>query len=162
MTASLALERTSPSSWSHRGPVVALALLGCGLASYLALYQLHLTTSVWDPLFGAASSQAVLTWARPLPDALLGALAYLVEAALTALGGPDRWRTNPRLVLLFGLVLAGLAATSLALILIQVLAVHAFCSLCLASAAISFVNAWLGHAEVLATLRRTRTRLDHP
>jgi uncharacterized membrane protein len=132
--------------------VVVLALVGCGLASYLGLFQLGVITSVWDPLFGTGSSQAVLTWARPVPDALLGALAYAVEAVLTVLGGPERWRTHPRLVLLFGVVLAGLALTSLGLILIQVLAVRALCSLCLLSAAISFVNAWLGHPEVLATL----------
>jgi uncharacterized membrane protein len=131
-----------------------LALVGCAVAGYLSLYQLHITSSVWDPLFGSASSQAVLTWARPIPDATLGALAYLVEALLTALGGEDRWRTNPRPVLLFGLVLAGLALTSLALVLIQALLVHALCALCLASAAISFLNAGLGCPEVLATLRR--------
>jgi uncharacterized membrane protein len=151
VTASVALEQPSPSSWSHRLPVIVLALVGCGLASYLALYQLHLMPSVWDPLFGAASSEAVLTWA-PVPDAALGAIAYLVEALMTAVGGEQRWRTNPRLVLLFGLVLAGLALTSLGLILIQILVVHALCSLCLLSAAISFINAWLGYPEVLATL----------
>jgi uncharacterized membrane protein len=152
VTAAVAVGQASPSSWSHRVPVAVLALVGCGLASFLALYQLRVTTSVWDPLFSAASSEAVLTWARPVPDALLGAVAYVVEAVLTVFGGPERWRTHPRLVLLFGLVLAGLALTSLALILIQVLAVRALCSLCLLSAAISFINAWLGYPEVRATL----------
>jgi uncharacterized membrane protein len=150
VTACVALEQASPSSWSHRVPVIALALIGCAVASYLTLYQLHLTTGVWDPLFGSASTQAVLTWARPVPDALLGALAYLVEAVLTAVGDEHRYRTNPRLVLLFGIVLAGLAATSLVLIVIQVLVVHALCSLCLVSAAISFINAGLGYPEVRA------------
>jgi uncharacterized membrane protein len=146
----MALPEASPSSWSHRLPVIVLALIGCGLASYLALFQLHLTPTVWDPLFGSASSEKVLTWARPVPDAALGAAAYLVEAVLTALGGEHRYRANPRLVLLFGVVLAGLALTSLVLILIQVLLVHALCSLCLLSATISFINAWLGYPEVLA------------
>ena len=150
MTASVALEQPGPSSWSHRLPVIVLALVGCGVASYLTLYQLHLTSSVWDPLFGSASSEKVLTWARPIPDAALGAAAYLVEAVLTALGDEHRYRTNPRLVLVFGIVLAALAATSLVLIVIQVLVVHALCSLCLLSAAMSFINAWLGYPEVLA------------
>jgi len=150
MTATLAVREANPSAWSHRLPVMVLALVGCGLAGYLALYQLHLTTSVWDPLFGSASSEKVLTWARPIPDAALGAAAYLVEAVLTALGDEHRYRTNPRLVLVFGIVLAGLAATSLVLIVMQVLAVHALCSLCLLSAAISFINAWLGYPEVMA------------
>ena len=81
-------------------PVIVLAVVGCGVASYLTLYQLRLTSSVWDPWFGPASSEAVLNLARPIPDALLGAVAYVLEAILTAVGGQERWRTNPRLVLL--------------------------------------------------------------
>lgn len=153
-------EADDPSAWSHRRPVIALALVGCGIASYLSLYQWHVTSSVWDPLFGTRSSEAVLTSfvsrLAPVPDATLGAIAYLVEAALAALGGPARWRTAPRLVLLFGLVLAGLALTSLALVLSQVLLVHALCTLCLGSAAISWLNAWLGRHEVMASLAHRR------
>jgi uncharacterized membrane protein len=144
--------------------VVVLALLGGGLATYLTLYQWHVTAAVWDPLFGARSSEAVLTSAvsrwLPLPDATLGALAYLVEAVVTAAGGTDRWRTTPWLVIVFGLVLAGLALTSLGLVLAQIFLVHALCTLCLCSAAISFVNAWLGRDEVLATLHALRRVTD--
>jgi uncharacterized membrane protein len=154
----------NPSAWSHRLPVVVLALVGCGVATYLTLYQWHVTTSVWDPFFGASSSEAVLTSAisrfLPLPDATLGALAYLVEAVVTGLGGSDRWRSSAWLVVVFGLVLAGLALTSLALVLIQIFLVHALCTLCLGSAAISFVNAWLGRHEVLATLHLLRQPTD--
>jgi uncharacterized membrane protein len=148
----------NPSSWTHRLPVIALALVGCGISTYLTMYQWHVTPAVWDPIFGAASSEAVLTsfLSRylPLPDATLGALAYLIEAILTAIGGGQRWQTQPWLVLLFGLVLAGLALTSVALVLIQVLIIHALCTLCLCSAAISLVNATLGRREVLSGLRR--------
>jgi uncharacterized membrane protein len=149
-----------PSAWSRRLPVVVLALLGCGVATYLTLYQWHVTAGVWDPLFGSGSSEAVLTSPvsrlLPVPDATLGAAAYLVEAVLAALGGPTRWRTAPGLVLLYGLVLVGLALTGLALVLTQVLLVRALCTLCLCSAAISWVNAWLGRDEVLAALARVR------
>ena len=154
----------SPSGWSHRLPVVVLALLGGGLATYLTLYQWHVTAAVWEPLFGARSSEAVLTSAvsrwLPLPDATLGALAYLVEAVVTAAGGTDCWRTTPWLVIVFGLVLAGLALTSLVLVLTQIFLVHALCTLCLCSAAISFVNAWLGREEVFATIRALRRVTD--
>lgn len=156
----------NPSSWEHRLPVVGLALVGCTLATYLTLYQWHVTAEVWDPLFGPGSSEAVLTSSvsryLPLPDATLGAAAYLVEAVVTALGGSDRWRATPWLVILFGLVLVGLALTSLALVLIQVLVVHALCTLCLCSAAISWLNAWLGRDEVFATLGVLRGRLPAP
>jgi uncharacterized membrane protein len=148
----------SPSAWPRRVPVIVLALVGAAIATYLTLYQWHVTGSVWDPFFGSSSSEAVLTSPvsryLPLPDATLGALAYLVEAVVTAVGGSDRWRTAPWLVVFYGLVLAGLALTSLGLVLTQVFVVHALCSLCLVSAAISFVNAWLGHDEVVAAVRR--------
>lgn len=148
----------NPSSWSHRLPVILLALVGCAVSAYLTLYQWHVTASVWDPLFGPASSEAVLTsavsHALPLPDATLGALAYLVEAVVTSLGGTDRWRSMPWLVMVFGLVLAALALVSLALVLIQLLVVHALCLLCLSSAAISWLNAWLGRKEVFGCLSR--------
>jgi uncharacterized membrane protein len=151
---------SNPSAWSRRLPVVVLALIGCALATYLTLFQWHITTSVWDPIFGSHSSEAVLTssftrW-LPLPDATLGALAYLVEAILALLGGAHRWRTEPWLVIVFGLALAGLALTSLVLVLTQIFLVHALCTLCLCSAAISFVNAWLGRDEVFAAIERLK------
>ena len=158
---------SNPSSWSHRLPVAVLALLGCALATYLTLYQWHITTSVWDAIFGAQSSEAVLTSSvtrlLPLPDATLGGLAYLVEAIVTLLGGAWRWRTAPWLVIVFGLVLSGLALTSLALVLTQIFLVHALCTLCLCSAAISFITAWLGHDEVFAALGVLKhgARSDH-
>jgi uncharacterized membrane protein len=153
-----------PSSWSHRLPVIVLALVGASLATYLTLYQWHVTTGVWDPLFGARSSEAVLTSATsgllPVPDATLGALAYVVEAIVAALGGTDRWRSSPKLVIVYGLVLLGLVLTSLALVLIQIFVVRALCSLCLCSAGISFITAWLGHDEVLATVHNLQKKSD--
>ena len=86
--------RANPSHWAHRLPVIVLALVGCAVSAYLTLYQWHVAASVWDPLFGSVSSEAVLSSsvsrALPLPDATLGALAYLVEAMVTSLGGSDR------------------------------------------------------------------------
>ncbi len=150
------------SAWRHRLPVLVLALIGCAIATYLTLYQWHVTTSVWDPIFGTHSSEAVLTSAisrlLPVPDATLGALAYLIEACAVVLGGSDRYRTTPWTVVVYGAVLAALAATSVALVLIQILLVHAFCTLCLCSAAISWINAWLGHEEVFAAV----ADLNHP
>ena len=139
-----------------------LALVGCGLATYLTLYQWHVIDSVWDPIFGSASSEAVLASALsqrlPVPDATLGAVAYLVEAIVTALGDSNRWRTASWLVIAAGVVLAALALTSIGLVLTQVFLVRTFCALCLCSAAISFVNAWLGDDEVGAALSWLRER----
>ena len=148
------------SARSRRLPVLVLALLGCALATYLTLYQWGVSASVWDPVFGSANSEAVLTSSvsrlSPVPDATLGAIAYLVEAALAAAGGENRWRTAPGLVLAYGVVLVGLAVTSVVLVLSQLFVVHALCTLCLCSAAISWLNAWLGRDEVVASLSQLR------
>ena len=140
-----------------RRVVMALALVGCGIAAYLARFELGWSTSVWDPVFGSATSEAVLTSslsrALPVPDAALGACAYAVEFALAAIGGPERWRERPWIVLVFGVVVAALAVAAVALVLSQVLIVHAFCSLCLGSALISFINTALAREEVFASVR---------
>ena len=146
----------SPSAWSSRAPVIVLALLGCAIAGYLSLYQWHVIRTVWDPLFGSDSSQAVLgsaiSRALPVPDATLGALAYVVEAVVCALGGSDRWRTQPRLMLVYGVVVVGMALTSLLLVLVQVALVRALCTLCLCSAAVSLINAALAREELAAAI----------
>ncbi len=152
------------SSWSRRLPVLGLALGGCAIATYLTAYQWGLTRGVWDPLFGDGS-EAVLTSgvARglPIPDATLGALAYLLEAVIGAIGSTERWRAMPWIVVAFGLMLAGLAFTSLCLVIAQPVFLHTGCTLCLVSAAISFVNAWIGQDEVRASLRYLqRTHAD--
>jgi uncharacterized membrane protein len=150
------LSDDGPAGWPHRLAVAALAALGGCIAAYLAMYQLGLLPGVWDPVFGPASSQAVLTSplsrSLPIPDALLGAAAYVCEVCLAMLGGRDRWLVHPRLVLAYGVVLAGLALSSLGLVLVQVLVLRSACTLCLTSAGISFVNAGLGRREVLAAL----------
>jgi uncharacterized membrane protein len=154
---------TAPSAWPHRVSVALLALVGCALAIYLTLFQWHLTGNVWDPVFGSRSSEVVLESAisrsLPIPDATIGAIVYAAECGLAVVGGTQRWWTMPWTVALFALVAAGLAAAAAALLLSQVLLVHAFCSLCLCSAGISFINLWLARGAAgasLAYLRRGR------
>jgi uncharacterized membrane protein len=154
--------RPDPSAWRRRAPLVALAIVGCAIAGYLCLYQLGITASVWDPIFGASSEKIItsgVSRARPVPDALLGAFAYLLDAILGALGGRERWRTSPWLVLLFGLVVLGLVVAGLALTAAQVCVFHDGCTLCLCSAAISLTTGALSREEVsaaLSYLRRAR------
>ena len=129
--------------------VICLALVGAAISAYLTLYQLHVIGGVWDPLFGSTSSEAVLTSslsrALPVPDAALGAVAYLAEAVLAWASGRFFWA-----LVGFAVVLVGLAAAGLILLLTQVLIVHAFCFLCISSAAISLVNLVLGRADIAA------------
>ncbi len=158
MTVGRTTRTPGPSAWRHRLPVFGLALLGAAISTYLTLYQWHVTTGVWDPVFGAASSERVLTSslsrALPLPDATLGATAYLVEAVVTIVGDSRRSESRPWLVALYGVVLAALAVTSIVLVLAQIALVHAFCTLCLASAAISIINPAIGRPEVAAAVAR--------
>ncbi len=145
----------SPSAWAKRLPVLALALVGCGIATYLAAYQWGLLASVWDPLFGRGSARILDSWLSrrlPVPDAALGALAYLAEAISGAIGDARRWRSRPWIVIVFGLLVAGLALASVFLVLAQAFLFQTGCTLCLLSAAISFTNAWLARDEIAATL----------
>lgn len=109
---------------------------------------------VWEPFFGNGSTRVLKESAiarhLPVPDASLGALAYLVEAVLEAAGGDDRWRRRPGIVLLLGLTAAGMAVGSALLVLTQAVFIRAFCTLCLVSAACSFVIAGSVADEVWA------------
>jgi hypothetical protein len=94
-----------------------------------------------------------LSRAMPVPDAALGALAYVVEAVLALRSRPG---SHPRLVIALGAVVAGLALAGAVLIGVQVLSVHTLCMLCLCSAAISWINAGLCRADIVACLRLLR------
>jgi hypothetical protein len=126
-----------------------LATVGLAIAGYLTLVQLGVLARVWDPLFGEASSGAVLDLTSPVPDAAAGTVAYATEVVLL-LG--RRART------LLGLLLLTGAVTSVALIAIQPVVVGHWCTLCLASAATSFALLGLGHADARVAL----TILRHP
>src|SRR5919205_1457619 len=85
----------NPSAWSDRLPIIGLALLGFGIALYLALYQLGVFAGVWEPFFGDGSRRILhssVSRLLPIPDAALGAMGYLLDAVTGAIGGRDRWR----------------------------------------------------------------------
>jgi uncharacterized membrane protein len=157
-------ERASPSAWQRRVPVIVLALVGCAIAAYLSLYQLHVIAGIWDPIFGRGSERVLTSFVAntlPVPDAALGAGAYLLEAVAGVVGGRERWCTAPWVVVGYGLLVAALGLTSVGLVIAQPLLFRTGCTLCLASAACSFVNAWLARAEVWATLAHLRREREH-
>ena len=142
----------NPTTWSRRIALAALAFLGLCVAGYLTLFQLGVLSSVWDPFF---RSREVLGFVD-FPDAALGVLAYATEIVLSFIGGRERWRTMPWTVLAFGVVILSGALVSVLLIIVQPLVVGAWCTLCLASAAISLaIFAW-GADEPLAALRHLK------
>jgi uncharacterized membrane protein len=152
-----------PSAWSHRLPAAGLACLGVAVATYLLLFQVGAIGAVWEPLTGDGSRRVLtssLAAALPIPDAGVGAAAYALEAVLLVAGGAVRWRRRPWLVLSLGLVAAGVAAGGVALVAVQAFVIGAFCTLCLASAAISMVLFGLAIPEVRASVRHVRHALD--
>lgn len=128
----------NPTAWPKRIRLIAVALAGLIVAGYLTLYQLGFLAVVWDPFFPNGSPR-VLHLLDPVPDAALGALAYGTEIVLSLIGDEDRWRTAPWTVLALGFVILMGAIVSVALVLIQPLVAGAWCTLCLVSAAVSFV-----------------------
>jgi uncharacterized membrane protein len=148
-----------PSSWRERIPIVALALLGFAIASYLALYQFGVVQHVWEPFFGDGSERVLhsaISRLLPVPDAALGAAGYLVDAVSGVIGGRGRWRTLPWVVIVFGVAVGPLGAVSIALVIIQPLLVHGWCTLCLASALVSVLMIGPAMDEVLASLQHLK------
>jgi uncharacterized membrane protein len=150
----------NPSSWPQRAPIIGLALLGFGIATYLALYQVRLLTTVWEPFFGRGSEAILNSWVsrvvEPFSDAMLGAIGYLLDAVSGAIGGRRRWRTMPWMVILFGLAVGPLGAVSILLVVLQPVLFDAWCTLCLVTAAISIVMIGPAMDEVLASLQHLR------
>jgi len=149
-----------PSGWRHRLPLAVLAAAGFLVAAYLTAFQVHAVGDVWEPIFGAGSRRILssnVAGALPVPDASLGALGYAADFVLAFVGGTNRWREQPWLVLAFGLVVGLMALASLALIAIQIFGFGTGCSLCLTSAAISILIAVGAWPEISACLHRLRT-----
>jgi len=146
----------NPSTWAQRVPIVGLALIGAAIATYLALYQVGWSRTVWEPFFADGSRRVLgssVSRVLPIPDAALGALGYLADAVAGVIGGRARWRTLPWIVLLFGLAVGPLGAVSILLVILQPVWVGAWCTLCLASALVSLVMIGPAMDEILASLQ---------
>ncbi len=144
------------SAWPKRMRTAALAAIGLAVAGYLAAFELGWLTSVWEPFFGDGSRRVLtssIARALPVPDALLGAGAYLADIVLVSLGGQRRWATAPWLVLVYGAAVVVFALVALGLVVAQATLVGAFCSLCLTSAAISLLIAVAATEEIVAATR---------
>lgn len=139
----------NPTAWPRRMVLAAIALAGFCVSVYLALFQIEVLQSVWDPFF---QSPKVLKYLG-IPDAALGAMAYGTEVVLTFIGGRSRWRTAPWTVLAFGFVIVNGLLVSILLILMQAFLVGAWCTLCLTSAAISITIFALGIEEPWAGIK---------
>ncbi|MGH2362637.1 MAG: SPW repeat domain-containing protein [bacterium] len=146
----------NPSTWPQRGPIVALAIVSYLMARYMSAFQLGHIESVWDPFF-RDGTMLVLTSevskAFPISDAGLGAYTYMIEILSGLMGDERRWRTMPWMVALFGIAVIPLGIVSVVLIILQPIAVGAWCTFCLISAVLMLIMAALSLDEVLASIQ---------
>jgi uncharacterized membrane protein len=146
----------NPSSWKQRLPVVCTALIALVAATHLALYQLGVISQPWEPFFGSGSEVILESWVSrllPVSDATLGAVSYLIDAITGVIGGRQRWRTMPWMVVLFGIFVGPLSAVSVLLVILQPVLFGAWCTLCLLTALLSMLMVGPAMDEVLASLQ---------
>lgn len=158
----------SPSSWTQRLPIIALAFVGLLISRYLAAYQLGHVDGVWEPFFTGLPSdprngtEEIITSdvsrAWPVPDAGLGALTYLLEILVGLIGSARRWRTMPWVVLVFGVMIVPLGAVSITFIVIQPILLGTWCTLCLITAAAMLVQIPYSVDELIATFQFLKRR----
>lgn len=146
----------NPSSWHQRTPVIFFAMVGWFLARYLASYQLGYIHYVWDPFFGLGTQEVITSMISqqfPVSDAGLGALAYSLEFVMGAKGGVRRWHTMPWLVVIFGILVVPVGFVSIMLVMLQPIAVGAWCGICLIIALCMLIMLALSVDEVVAVLQ---------
>lgn len=135
----------------RRVAVAVLSLVGLAIAAYLALFQLKVLRTVWDPLPGHGSEwilrrSPLVRWLG-FPDAAIGVVAYGAEFALDLWGDERRTSNRPWVVAAAGVLAAGMALGSLGLVALQAIFRH-WCFLCLTSAVVSLAVAALLAPEV--------------
>jgi nucleoside-diphosphate-sugar epimerase len=146
----------SPSDWTQRVPIIALAFVGLLISRYLAAFQLGHTPGAWDPFFGGGTERVItssVSGAWPVPSAGLGALTYLLEIVIGLLGGRARWRTMPWAVVLFGILIVPLGAVSIFFIIMQPMVYGTWCTLCLVAALAMLLQIPYAYDELLAAVQ---------
>ncbi len=144
----------NPSAWPQRVGIIACAFLQFFIARYMAAFQLGHTTEIWDPVFGEGTRNVLesdVSKAFPVSDAGLGAVTYLIEALTGFLGGTRRWRTMPWAVVLFGIMIVPVGVVSIVLVVLQPVAVGAWCAWCLLTAGLTVIMIGPAIDEVIAT-----------
>ncbi|HEX2934807.1 MAG TPA: vitamin K epoxide reductase family protein [Bacteroidales bacterium] len=146
----------NPSAWRERVPLLLIAFAGFMAAGYLALYQFRIIDHVWEPFFGNGSIKILnssVSSLLPVPDAALGAFGYLLDIIAGVIGAPNRWKTMPWIVIVFGLFVGPLGAVSILLVVLQPVLFNAWCTFCLVSAVCSVIMIGPAMDEMLASLQ---------
>lgn len=147
--------KRNPSKWSLRILVCFLAGIAIIIATYMGLYEWKIIHYVWDPVFGTGTMNVLdssvshdITRMVRVPDAILGAIAYVGDIIFALAGSTQRWYDRPWLVFLFALDVIVLGVISATLVALQGLIVGHWCFLCLCTASISLILVVLAFDEV--------------
>lgn len=140
-------------------PVAVLSAVALVISVYMGFYQWGLINDVWDPVFGDQTlqvldsdvSHTISEWVR-MPDAILGAIAYLGDAVFSLAGSRRRWQYRPWMVIIFGIDVIPLGIVSATLVFMQGFVVGSWCFLCLVTAVISLVLIVFAYDEVWSSL----------
>lgn len=143
----------NPSSWPQRWIMIVAGLLGYFVSRYLAAFQLGYIEFAWDPFFGESTPLVLnseMSHAMPFSDAALGSAAYTLEFLMGFMGGPQRWRTMPWMVTVFGILVIPLGLVHIFLVISQPVLVGHWCFFCIVAAAIMLPMIPLEADEVIA------------
>ena len=132
----------TPASWVQRAPIGVLAFIGFLIARYMTAYQLGYIDRAWEPFFAGKGTfngtETIITSdvskAWPVADAGLGAVVYMFEIVMTFMGGKDRWRTMPWMVLALAFLILPLGVVSIYFVIIQPIMIGTWCTLCIIAA----------------------------
>ena len=143
----------NPSSWPQRWIMIAIGFAGYFVSRYLAAFQLGYMDFAWDPFFGDGTRQVLnspMSHSFPISDAALGTAVYTFEFLMGFMGGPQRWRTMPWMVLVFGILVIPLGLVHIFLVISQPVVVGHWCTFCLLAAALMLPMLPLSVDEVVA------------
>jgi uncharacterized membrane protein len=152
----------NPSAWGQRIPIIVLGIFAMFVALYLAAWQFEWVDSVWDPVFGDGTEKVLdskLSHLFPIPDALLGALGYLIDWVFGIVGGTRRYKTMPWTVVVLGIGIIPFGMTSIFLALAMPTIVGAGCFLCALNAVIAVVMIPFAWDEIWLSLRAMRSMM---
>lgn len=150
----------NPSAWLQRIPIIFLGWIGFFSSRYLAAYQLGYINDAWDPFFDKGTENVLnsdVSKAWPVSDAGLGAFSYMLDAMMGYLGGENRWRTMPWVVIFFGILIIPLGVISITLIILQPLVVGSWCSVCIFTAIVMLLMIPCAFDEVFASIEFLQT-----
>lgn len=152
-----------PSTAAQRFPIAAMGLLGLLISRHLTAYQFGHIDYAWEPFFAGSlndprnGTEEIITShvseAWPIPDAGLGAVAYLLEILMAVMGTRDRWRTMPWMIMGLAILVVPLGIISIYFIIIQPVLLGTWSTLALGAALAMLVMIPFMLDEVIAMLQ---------